>query len=79
MQRVTEAQRQAYFRDGGFKAEGLLSPEQLKQARACFDWGIANPGPLAFTIYKGTELEHYVANSNPGAYQNGLEALFQEL
>ena len=57
----------------------MLTPEQLKQAQACFDWGIANPGPFVITVYPGTEQEQYIANANPGSYENGLEALFREL
>lgn len=79
MMKPTGEQKQAYARDGGFVAKGFLNPAQLKQARECFDWGIANPGPNAGTAYPGTEHAHVVHNSNPGAWQNGLKALTQEV
>lgn len=43
-------QKQFYATHGGFNAKGFLSPAQLKQARACFDWGVANPVPRSRTI-----------------------------
>ena len=78
MQPTTE-QRLNYARDGGFKAPGLLTPDQMAQARACFDWGLANPGPLAVTLYGGTAQAHYVDNMNPGAWEAGLGAFVREV
>ncbi len=43
----TEEQKRSYARDGGIKAPGFLTPDQMVRARGCFDWGMANPGPLA--------------------------------
>ncbi len=43
----TAEQKQSYARDGGFRARGFPTPDQLARARDRFDWGMANPGPLA--------------------------------
>ena len=59
MIRVTEAMRQAFSRDGAFKAEGLLSAAELAECRRCFDFNLANPGPTALDVYKGTSDEQY--------------------
>ena len=57
----TEEQKRSYARDGGVRAPGFLTPDQMVRARGCFDWGMANPGPLAVTVYRGTAHAHYVA------------------
>ena len=54
----TDEQRQSYAHDGGVKAAGFLNPSQLARARACFDWGVANPGPVGGTIFRGTRHAH---------------------
>ena len=41
----TQVQKQCYARDGGVKAPEFLTPDQMVRSRACFDWGMANPGP----------------------------------
>lgn len=79
MLKPTEEQKQAFANDGGFVAKGFLNPAQLKQARECFDWGLANPGKNSATVFPGTEHEHYIANSNPGAWKYGLKALAHEV
>ena len=75
----TDEQRQSYARDGGVKAPGFLNPSQLAQARACFDWGIANPSPVGVTIFRGTRHAHWVDAANPEAWQAGLKALVRSL
>ena len=72
-------QKQSYARDGGFRARGFLTPDQLARARDRFDWGMANPGPLAVTVYRGTAHAHYVDNMNPGAWEAGLQAFVDEV
>lgn len=74
----TEDQKKAFAEEGGFVARGFLNPDQLKKARACFDWGIANPGRHADTVFPGTDHEHVIHNSNRGAYENGIKDLIHE-
>ena len=51
MIRPTQEQIERYDRDGIYVAKGLLNAEQLAKARACYDWGCANPGPEATIVF----------------------------
>ena len=50
--------------EGTVKAPGLLDPDQLARIRACYDWSLANPGPLCTTSLGSTSLSS-VDNFNP--------------
>lgn len=56
---VTDAMRETFARDGAFKAEGLLSAEELAACRRCFDFNLANPGPTALQLFEGSNDEQY--------------------
>jgi ectoine hydroxylase-related dioxygenase (phytanoyl-CoA dioxygenase family) len=56
-----------YARDGAVLIESFLDAAQLQRCRAAYDWSIANPGPDAQTLYRGTDKEHHVDNANPRA------------
>ena len=76
----TEDQKRRYARDGAVKAQGLLDPDQVAQARACYDWAIANPGPHALILYPGTPRAHHCDVRNPALWKTGgLKALVHEL
>ena len=76
----TEDQKRRYAGDGAVKAQGLLDPDQVAQARACYDWAIANPGPHALILYPGTPRAHHCDVRNPALWKTGgLKALVHEL
>ncbi|MBL8554560.1 MAG: phytanoyl-CoA dioxygenase family protein [Phenylobacterium sp.] len=62
---MDEALRRAYREDGAVMIRGLLSPAQLAQCRAAFDWAIENPGPHASKMYANTGQRSHVDNCNP--------------
>lgn len=62
---VEEALRKAYREDGAVLVKGALSPNQMAQCRAAFDWAIENPGPHVSQLYKDTGQRSHVDNSNP--------------
>lgn len=62
---MEEALRKAYRDDGAVVIRGLLSPAELAQCRAEFDWAVENPGPNATRMYEGTPWASFVDNSNP--------------
>ena len=75
MIRPTQEQIERYDRDGIYVAKGLLNAEQLAKARACYDWGCANPGPEATTVFPGTKHEHFNQLWVPGAWEAGIGSL----
>jgi ectoine hydroxylase-related dioxygenase (phytanoyl-CoA dioxygenase family) len=62
---MDEALRKAYREDGAVLVKGLLSPEQLAQCRAAYDWAIENPGPHVTQMYAETGQRSHVDNCNP--------------
>jgi ectoine hydroxylase-related dioxygenase (phytanoyl-CoA dioxygenase family) len=68
----------AYRRDGAIVVRNLLSPEDLARCRECYDWCVANPGPNATSLFRGTQNQTHVDNSNPGAVER-LNALVRSL
>jgi len=56
-----------FARDGAVLIEGFLDAGQLSRCRAAYDWSVANPGPNAQTLFRGTDQEHHVDNANPRA------------
>ena len=72
------AKRTSFANDGAVLIEGFLSAEQLAHCRAAFDWNIANPGPNATTVYRGTDKEIHVDNANPRSAER-LNALVKSI
>ena len=69
--------RAAYARDGAVLLPGVLDPAALDEARAAYDWSLANPGPGAATFAQATDATFYQDLYNPGcvpAYRGMLEA-----
>jgi ectoine hydroxylase-related dioxygenase (phytanoyl-CoA dioxygenase family) len=64
---MDRSKRAAFAADGAVLIEGFLDADQLARCRAAFDWNIANPGPNAAAVYRGTDKEHHVDNANPRA------------
>jgi ectoine hydroxylase-related dioxygenase (phytanoyl-CoA dioxygenase family) len=62
---MDEALRKAYREDGAVLMKGVLSPEQLAQCRAAFDWAVENPGPHATRMMGSSGQLSHVDNSNP--------------
>lgn len=62
---MDEALRRAYREDGAVLMKGLLSPEQLAQCRAAFDWAVENPGPHASKMVGSSGQRSHVDNANP--------------
>ena len=75
MIRPTQEQIERYYLDGIYVAKGLLDAEQLAKARACYDWGCANPGPEATIVFPGTKHEHFNQLWVPGAWEAGIGSL----
>lgn len=76
--RPMEALRDAYRRDGAVLVKGALNKAELAKCRAALDWAVANPGPNASGMLRGTSQESFVDNSNPAAKPK-LDALMAEL
>jgi ectoine hydroxylase-related dioxygenase (phytanoyl-CoA dioxygenase family) len=70
--------RQRYAEDGAVIVKNCLNKNQLALCRAAFDWAVANPGPHATAIFKGTDQQSHVDNCNPLAKPK-LDALMAEL
>ena len=67
-ERVLDAgQKRALREDGAIMVAGLLDPSTLERCRKCYDWSLANPGPLAVRVFPGTQHEHRNDNANPVA------------
>jgi len=64
---MDEALRKAYREDGAVLMKGVLSPEQLAQCRAAFDWAVENPGPHVSKMMGSSGQRSHVDNSNPVA------------
>lgn len=75
---ATEQMKRDLATDGAIVVRGLFSPEQLKRARECFDYGIAHPSPQAKRVYAGTPDEHFNEYGNPENIEQYL-ALIDEL
>jgi ectoine hydroxylase-related dioxygenase (phytanoyl-CoA dioxygenase family) len=75
---VQQAARKAFREDGAVLIKQCLNEEQLAQCRAAFDWIIANPGPFASRMYRGTEHQSQIDNANPFAKER-LEDLVSSL
>jgi hypothetical protein len=74
---VVAAQRDAYARDGVMLIKDAFSDADLARARDGYDWSMANPGPSAFDVMKGSPGRFYTDTNHPkayGAYRAFLEA-----
>jgi ectoine hydroxylase-related dioxygenase (phytanoyl-CoA dioxygenase family) len=56
--RVDDAQRESWRRDGVVCLRGLLGERDLSDARAAYEWSLANPSPSANT-YQGGDGRFY--------------------
>lgn len=56
--RVDDAQREAFRSDGVVCLRGLLGEHDLAEARAAYEWSLANPSPSA-NVYQGGEGRFY--------------------
>jgi ectoine hydroxylase-related dioxygenase (phytanoyl-CoA dioxygenase family) len=59
------AEREAFRANGAVLFEGVLDANQLAMCRAAFDCGIANPGPHATQLFKGSDHRTRNDNANP--------------
>lgn len=75
---MKESRRDAFAEDGAVLIEDCLNQEQLALCRHAFDWGIENPGPMATTVFDGTEQKSLVDNANPFAKER-LDDLVSKL
>jgi ectoine hydroxylase-related dioxygenase (phytanoyl-CoA dioxygenase family) len=75
---IQESLRQRYREDGAVVVRGLLNKEQLATCRAALDWAVANPGPNASGMLKGTEHQSFVDNANPNAKPK-LDAMMADM
>lgn len=66
-----------FARDGVVLLPGALNAKALAQARAAYDWSLANPGPMATRFDQGDAAVFYNDLYNPGclsAYADMLKA-----
>jgi ectoine hydroxylase-related dioxygenase (phytanoyl-CoA dioxygenase family) len=63
------ALRGDYDRDGVLLLKNALSDAHVDRARAGYDWSIANPGPSAFDVMKGTPGRFFTDTNNPEAFE----------
>lgn len=70
--------RKQFQEDGAVVIKNCLNPEQLAKCHEAFDWAVANPGPNAYQIFRGTEHQTHNDNSNPLA-KDRLDALVATL
>ncbi|MGF6855930.1 phytanoyl-CoA dioxygenase family protein [Paraburkholderia sp. CI3] len=75
---MDEVAHKAFAEDGAVLVKGLLSEQQLARCRQVFDWGIENPGPMACSLFEGTEHKTHNDNANPFAKER-LDELAGEL
>ena len=68
--------KQAYARDGAVQLPSALPPEALAQARAAYDWSLANPGPGATTFVQATPATFYNDLYNPRCLE-GYRAMLE--
>jgi len=73
---ITDADRQAYARDGVVFLRQALEPGALAAAQAAYDWSLANPGPGATRFAQATEGTFYNDLYNP-ACLTGYRAMLQ--
>jgi hypothetical protein len=63
---ITEAHKRALEEDGIVKLPGLIDSTLLEDLKACFDWSVAHPGPIAVGKPEGENI-YFVDNANPQA------------
>ena len=63
---VTEDQRRALHDDGIVKLSGLVDSTLLDELKACFEWSVDHPGPIAVGKTEGENI-FFVDNANPEA------------
>ena len=63
---ITKDQQRTFADDGIVKLPGLISAALLDEIRACFEWSIAHPGPIASGKTEGENIS-FVDNGNPDA------------
>ena len=73
---LTPELKHAIRNDGVAKLEGFLDPQQLDSLRACYEWSIENPGPLAVRDSDGTNTV-CVDNANPESLPIYRDVLFE--
>jgi phytanoyl-CoA dioxygenase PhyH len=59
--------KKSFAENGAILAKGLLTSDQLARCRSAYDWCVANPGPNAFTLFRGTDKQTHNDNANPRA------------
>ena len=67
-QLITEQQKTDFENDGIVKLPNAIDDELLAKLIECFEWSIANPGPIAVGKPEGENI-HFVDNGNPKAYK----------
>ena len=68
VQLVTEQQKTDFENDGIVKLTNAIDDKLLAKLIECFEWSIANPGPIAVGKPEGENI-HFVDNGNPKAYK----------
>jgi len=76
VQLVTEQQKTDFENDGIVKLTNAIDDKLLAKLIECFEWSIANPGPIAVGKPEGENI-HFVDNGNPKAYKMYVELVLE--
>ena len=69
MESLVSLQQKADFeRDGIVKLRSVIDENLLAKLNQCFEWAVANPGPLAYGSPNGEDIT-FIDNANPKGYQ----------
>ena len=66
--RLTQHQISDYDQNGIVKLPGIVDDNLLEKLNQCFDWSVANPGPIAVGKPTGENIS-FIDNGNPAAYE----------
>ena len=65
---LTEQQKLDFEQNGIVKLQNVIDETLLDKLNQCFEWSLANPGPIASGNPSGENI-NFVDNANPKAYQ----------
>ena len=65
---LTEQQKLDFEQNGIVKLQNVIDETLMHKLNQCFEWSLANPGPIASGNPSGENI-NFVDNANPKAYQ----------
>ena len=73
---VSLQQKVDFERDGIVKLQSVIDENLLAKLNQCFEWAVANPGPLAYGSPNGENV-NFIDNANPNAYQMYVDLVLE--